>query len=39
MLNMVITAFIILLLWMREKEVKLDRMWMMPVIVAVAIFI
>lgn len=38
MLNMVITAFIILLLSMREKEVKLDRMWVMPVIVAVAIF-
>ncbi|MCM3134146.1 hypothetical protein M3629_15240 [Paenibacillus polysaccharolyticus] len=38
MLNMVITGLIIVLLSMREKEVKLDRMWMLPVIVAVAIF-
>lgn len=38
MLNMVITALIIVLLSMREKEVKLDRMWLLPVIVALAIF-
>ncbi|WP_426334194.1 hypothetical protein ACN9MH_05570 [Paenibacillus silvae] len=38
MMNIVITALIILLLSMREKEVKLERMWLMPVIVAIAIF-
>ncbi|PZT55327.1 DUF1453 family protein [Paenibacillus silvae] len=38
MMNIVVTALIILLLSMREKEVKLERMWLMPVIVAIAIF-